>query len=174
MDQNERFELGKILYGLASNFGDSLSEYGIEIWINAFTQDGITIPQIRKAAAKLLRTRKISKMPTYAEFVEQIQGDVKDRALIQADTVLEFLKYNGAKAKPIFDDPITQHLMTTRWKYEHWAASIREEETKWWIKEFVEAYQTYAKVGIDSVPKVEHNPEIKKLAAKIGTDVSCT
>ena len=170
MNKTERLELSKILYGLASNFGDSLNEFGLELWVNAFTEDGITLPQIRKAAAQIIRTRKISKMPTYAEFIENIHGNTKDRAALQVDIVLDFLRYNGARAEPNFDDPVTQHLMTTRWKYTQWASNLREDETKWWIKEFVEAYQTYSRLGVNTMPQLEASQTLKKLADKIGNE----
>lgn len=45
---------------------------------------------------------------------------------------------------PEFDDPITRHLMSTRWRYCSWAASVVEDDLKWWFRDFVRAYQAHA------------------------------
>jgi hypothetical protein len=170
MTGEDRNQLASILFGLAGNFGDTIDKHTINIWCKAFAEDGINIDQIRKAAGRILRTRKISKMPTYAEFIEHIHGDAKDKAQRQSDIVLDFLRKNGARAEPEFDDPVTAYLMQNRWPYKSWAASLKEAEVVWWRKEFIEAYQSYAKRP-DAIPadrQIEAGEKVKQLACGIG------
>lgn len=170
MNEDEKNQLASILFGLAGNFGDTVDKYTINIWCKAFRDDGVSIDQIRKAAGQILRKRKISKMPTYAEFIEYIHGDSKDKAQRQADTVLDFLRRNGAKGEPKFDDPVTAYLMSVRWQYQQWASSLKESEVVWWRKEFIEAYQSYAK-NPEAIPtdrQLEGSEKVKQLAAGIG------
>ncbi len=170
MNKSERQELANIVFGLASNFGDNLNQAGLELWATMFEQDGVSIDQIRQAAGQILRKRKISKMPTYAEFIEYIHGDSKDKAQRQADAVLDFLRRHGAKAEPRFEDPVTAYLMSVRWQYQQWASSLKESEVVWWRKEFIEAYQSYAK-NPETIPterRLEGSDKVKQLTAGIG------
>lgn len=170
MNKQQTAELSEILYGLAGNFGDQIDKPTVKMWIKAFDADGVTLEQIRKAAGQILRTRRISKMPTYAEFIGQIYGDSKDRAQAQADVVLDFLRRNGARTDPEFEDPVTAFLMSARWKYREWAAGLKESEVVWWRKEFIEAYQSYAKKPemISTARQLGAGEKVKQLAAEIG------
>lgn len=73
---------------------------------------------------------------------------MKDRAEIEAGKVLDHLHRYGKGGIPEFGDPITRHLMTTRWRYGSWAAYVIESDLKWWHKDFVRAYQAHT-VGVD-------------------------
>jgi len=172
MNKEERKELAEILYGLAGNFGDSVDNHTAKIWARGFEAEGISLEQIRVAAMKILKTRTIAKMPTFAEFLEAINGSKKDNAQAQADVVLETLQQQGGRAKPEFSDPITQHLMSTRWKWERWAPNVREDEIKWWRKEFIEAYQSYAAhpENVEHVQRLTAPQRLQKLVSGIGSD----
>lgn len=159
-----RKELAEVLYGVAGNFGDQVDEYTIRIWHKILEQDGVTTEQVKKAAVSILRTRKISKMPTLAEFLEHIEGSAAAEAEAEADIVLKAVRYYGGRWDAAFHNPVTRHLMTTRWPYKKWAASLLESEIKWWRKSFVEAYV-----------ELKRNPasmeKAKQLAADAGDDV---
>jgi hypothetical protein len=142
MNKSDLLEFTKIIRGLGVNFGAPVSKELYALWFDAFSADGITIDQIRGAARQILRTRKYSSMPTYAEFIEHIEGTAKDRAGTQADAVLETLKVFGSKEKPKFTDPTTEHLMTHRWPWQDWGPKFLEKDIVWWRKDFVEAYES--------------------------------
>lgn len=149
MGQNKAsIEFAKIIIGLAANFGVKIQDGLIEFWYDAFKEDGINIEQIRYAAGKILRKPKnrYGHLPTYDEFIEIIQGGSnEDRAIIIANEIIVHTKTYGSKVFPnINDDKIAKHLMTKRWPYHEWAASILESELKWWVKEFCEVYRSYA------------------------------
>ncbi len=142
----------------------------MKIWARGFESEGITLDQIRKAALKILKTRTISKMPTFAEFLEAISGSKKDKAQVQADIVLKMLRRNGSQAKPDFDDPVTVHLMSSRWQWERWARTVLEDEIKWWRKEFIEAYQSYTgrPEMINEVKRIAAPEQLRQLTETIG------
>lgn len=142
MNKSDLMEFTKIIRGLGANFGTPISKELYALWFDAFTADGITINQIRDAARKILRTRKYSSMPPYAEFIEHIEGTVKDQAGIQADHALEALKLFGSRNKPYFRDPVTAYLMAHRWPWQRWGEHLLEKDIVWWRKDFIEAYES--------------------------------
>ena len=169
-DKQFRENMVKTLLGLAGNFGDTFDAYTLDMWRKMFKRDGISLEQIDAAAIKIMRSRKISKMPTYAEFLEYIQGSPADKAQQQADMVIDVLRTKGRMVDPIFPDTITAHLMRTRWPYKTWAAEVKESELVWWRKEFIEAYKSYSK-NPDTIPanrQLEAGQKVKRLAEGIG------
>lgn len=171
-NQDNREVLSKVLLALAGNFGDTINTYTMKLWEMMFEQDGITIDQVQEASVKIVKSRKISKMPTYAEFLEFIQGTSLENAEQQADIVLKFVRYYGSMKDPEFEDTITAHLMTFRWPYRHWIKSFRVSETVWWRKEFVAAYQSYAKSPgrIPASHQIDIKEHVQSLIDNIGDD----
>lgn len=169
-EKQYRAKLGSILMGLAGNFGDEFDTPTLNMWDRMFKADGIKLSQIENAAERIMRTRKISKMPTYAEFLEYIQGFSQDTATQQADMVLGMLRRHGHRANPEFEDSVTAYLMRTRWPYRQWAQNVKESEIVWWRKEFISAYQSYAKIPerIPADHQIEAGENIKKLTTLIG------
>jgi hypothetical protein len=174
MNKEEREELSEILFGLAGNFGDSIDGPTAKLWARGFKSEGITIDQIRQAAMVILKTRKISKMPTLAEFLEHIQGSADSKAHAQADLVINTLRRQGAYSKPSeFADPITNHLMQARWPWKAWGSSLQEDEVKWWRRDFVEAYKDLVRnpANLNGVMQIQGpgpSRVIKQLTERIG------
>jgi len=158
----------EIMSGLAANFGDTLNPALLKMWEKLFSQDKITIEQIQAAAVKILRTRKYKSMPTYAEFLDAINGTPKNNAEIQVDIVLDSLKKIGSLGEPIFMDPITNRLMHTRWPWKAWASSILTNEVKWWRREFIEAYLSYSESGIKPCDQISFGGAVSRLTKNIG------
>lgn len=136
-------EVAKAIMALAINAGVKIPDGLIEIWHEAFIQDGYTIEQIKTAASRMIRTKKdfYGRMPTYAELMEAPQNRIADNAEIQATLVISQI----GNDYPIFTDPITKHLMSTRWNWNRWPKEVLESELKWFIKEFKEAYLSVSK-----------------------------
>jgi hypothetical protein len=174
MEKINRSEFAEILYGMAANFGDVIDEAMVRLWLSAFDADKLTIEQIRGAAMSILRTRKIAKMPTLAEFLEHIQGSADSKAHAQADLVINTLRRQGAYSKPSeFADPITNHLMQARWPWKAWGSSLQEDEVKWWRRDFVEAYKDLVRnpANLNGVMQIQGpgpSRVIKQLTERIG------
>lgn len=145
-----QMDFAKIIVGLAANFGVKIQDGLIELWYNAFKEDGVSIEQIRFAAGKILRkpVNRYGRLPTYDEFLEIVRGgSEKDKALVIANEIIAHLRAHGSRIFPKLDDhPIAKHLMMKRWPYYEWSAAVIENELKWWTKEFCEAYVSYAAI----------------------------
>lgn len=145
----DQMDFAKIVVGLAANFGIKIQDGLIELWYNAFKEDGISIEQIRYAAGRILRKPKdrYGRLPTYDEMIEIIQGgSYKDRALVIANEIIAHTKRHGARVFPKIEDETARYLMTKRWPYHEWAESVLDSDFKWWIKEFCEAYVSYTTI----------------------------
>lgn len=146
MEERQRF--ATVMWGLAEDFGGKISTEGLKIRFMALEE--YTIEQITQAATWLLKHREktFPAVPTTKEIIDVIQNngakiDYKATAEIQVDIVLEKLKFEGRGGKIDFEDPITRQLMTVRWPYHTWAASVMEKDLVWFRKEFIEAYKAY-------------------------------
>jgi len=169
MSKNDLMEFSKIIRALAANFGASVSKELYSLWFDAFTADGITMTQIRDAAGRILRTRKYSSMPTYAEFLDHIIGTTKDAANIQADIVLEALTLHGGSKTPEFEDKITRYLMKTRWPWRDWASKVETKTLVWWRRDFIEAYEAMSRT-MHIIPDrlIDVEPRVKQLIGGLG------
>lgn len=115
--------------------------------------------------------------PKPADLIEFIIGNSKqveqnkdDKALVIVNNIISHLKTCGARVFPEIKDPIAKHLMTKRWPYHLWAATVVESELKWWSKEFCDAYKTYTESG--DVPfEITANENIKKLAGSVSKQI---
>ena len=112
-------------------------------------------------------------MPTTKEIIDAIEKVFEkkrpDRVIAeeQADLVLLQLRAYGRFYDPVFEDKITQELMTRRWRWADWAESLKEDEKKWWRKDFVEAYQDKATFrAIENSQNLIDAPDVKILDFK--------
>lgn len=165
----------QILFALAENFGcTQLSPMGLNLRFEALRE--FTLTQISKAATELIRARKKGFMPTTGEMIEvieQIEGrypipNHEEMAEFQAGIVLEFLRRYGRTGYPEFTDTITQHLMSSRWRYNSWASTVEESELVWWKKDFIRAYKAYSTNTSNIGGFIPLQGAIKQLVGKIG------
>jgi len=134
----------EIIFCVADNFSAKVTDRTLKFWWEMFQEDSVTINQIAQAAKQIIRTRKYTNMPTYADFIEHIKGKVDDAAEIQAILCVdESRKYSPGELSPAFDDPITAYLMKHRWPFQNWAMSLLEAKIQWWVKEFKSAYLSF-------------------------------
>lgn len=140
-------DLSKILFMMAEVYSTEISEPLVDAWSAVLQDEGITIEQAKKAAILTMKTRKYTKMPTPADFLEIVKPKVDHRltAHEQADLVLDAVRRDGPYRSPEFDNPITAKLMKSRWPWHGFASTLDSDQVKWWRKEFVEAYEDYAK-----------------------------
>ena len=153
-----------------ANFGIVASEPLFDMWFDMATQDGITIEQWTTAARLIMRTRKFTSQPTYADFHEIIYGipaNKKDFASEQSVEVLKQVRELGYYRAPVFNDPITKALMSSRWSW-HSVCSMTEDELTWWVKEFMEAYQATERLAPQPAIDGENSPRLKLLTGGIG------
>jgi len=153
MKNQDSKQFTEIMMAIADNYpGTSFTSNGLKLRFAALKE--FSIDQMEMAAVKLIKTHKYNSMPTTADIINamgEIPGriDRDNRAEIEAGKVLNHLHSFGSQLTPSFDDPITKHLMSHRWKWYVWASRVKEDDLKWWCKDFVRAYKAHA-VGVDS------------------------
>ncbi len=169
MQNKDAPEFAKITTAVMANFRSAATEPLLEMWFDMAKEDGITIEQWTASARKILRSRKYTSQPTYADFYEAAWGvdaTEVDVASEQAADVMKQVRELGSYRTPFFSDPITKSLMSSRWSWKS-VCSMTESEHKWWAKEFIDAYQSLSHIGIQG--KVGNdNPRLRLLAGGIG------
>lgn len=167
--ENDGEKFGEIMFGLAENYpGTNLTTNGLRMRFEALKE--FSIDQVGQAATTLLKTHRFNTMPTVGDFISSIdEGSgnipVEDRAEIEAGKVLDHLHRYGKGVIPEFEDPVTQYLMSTRWRYCSWAAYVVESDLKWWSRDFVRVYRAHAAgVGMGACLP----PGLTELAGQIG------
>jgi len=165
MNNTDRKRFAEIMTGMADNFRDTVTPEGLQMRFDMLAD--FAIGQVEQAAKQIMLTRKYTKMPTIADFVEAIKNEpkVEDKALVIASEIVSNVKEHGAGVFPyLADDKVAMHLMTRRWPYREWAAQVLESELKWWIKEFCEAYRAFDVNKLLSIENMTAPEDVKQLA----------
>lgn len=119
--------------------------------------------QFSKSMTYIIRSSNF--FPRPAQIIKSIEPapiSIEDKALEQANSIIEHVKAYGSSFFPPINDPITKHLMTRRWPYQNWAANLIESEEQWWVKQFCEAYRAFN--NTEGVKKIEAPKEIREIA----------
>ena len=166
MQDNDKTRFAEIMLGLAENFSAALTKAGLSMRFDALRE--FTIDQISAAANKILKNRTMMGMPTVAEFIVAINGgreNSENAASLQVNAVMQQIRQIGSYGQPVFDDPITKKLMSSRWSWRS-VCSMTEVELKWWAKEFSDAYQAFQKN--ENQLAIENNELSPKLRLLVG------
>ncbi|MCK5605966.1 hypothetical protein KAR91_28975 [Candidatus Pacearchaeota archaeon] len=117
----------------------------LNLYFTALKQ--FSMAEVVKAFTKVLNEWEYTKMPPVAVFIKAISNQplLEDLAQIQATEVLKQVRILGAYGTPEFKDPITKHLIKIRFHFKGLCLNMRESEEKWFIKDFVEAYQSFSR-----------------------------
>ncbi len=158
MDDSDKRKFLEIMNGLADIFSANLTEIGVKMRFDALKD--YSIEQITEAATIVVRTRKFSSMPVPADFIAAIEGDKEDLAEIQASLVTGAISRYGSYNKPVFDDPITQEIMTNSINWGDLCAST-SKEVNFKMKEFRQLYKSYNKAASGNI--INAPAEIKNL-----------
>ncbi len=166
MEKQNIKQFTEIMMGLAENYpGAVLTSNGLKLRFAALKE--FSIDQVARAAMELVRIHKYNSMPTVGDIINAMDGVVRinteQRAEIEAGKVLDHLHYFGSQVTPSFDDPITKHLMGHRWRYHSWASRVKEDDLKWWSRDFVRAYKAHA-VAANAGFYLPENPVVRRVA----------
>ena len=165
MEKQDLKRFTEIMMGLAENYpGAVLTGNDLKLRFAALKE--FSIDQVEMAATKLIRTHKYNAMPTTADIINAMDGVVRinteQRAEIEAGKVLDHLHCFGSQVTPSFDDPITKHLMSHRWRYHSWASRVKEDDLKWGSRDFVRAYKAHA-VAANAGFYLPVNPVVRRV-----------
>ena len=167
MNVQDKQRFGVLMMGMADNFRDTMTEAGLRFRYKALKE--YTIDQLEQAAMQIIRNRKYTKMPTVAEFVEAIDGSGADHAELQAHQVLCQIRECGAYRSPVFNDPVTQAIVSRRWTWGS-LCTMPITDHQWFVKEFVHAYRNYRR--LETVPQLDGPARLKQLASTVFTGPS--
>ena len=148
MIEQDRQKFCELMVGLAENFGREISEVGLEMRFTAL--EAFTIQEVEEATYNLLKYRKYTTMPTIAEFIEHLAGSPEDQAISEATRTLAAIKSIGHNESVAFDNPTTQAVIQQGFGgWVKMCCELRENDEKWFIKDFCKIYQAYARQKIE-------------------------
>ena len=167
MTENDKNAFAQIMYGLADNFSATITPEGMRFRFDCLS--GYDLDQIKKASLYIVKTRKFTKMPTVAEFLEAIEGNESDRAEEQAMKVIEAVRMIGSYGSPVFEDPKTQRVVTVL----GWNNICHTEETKikFFVKDFIDAYQAESRRQSTVMISGSVPGDVRQLLSGIGSSI---
>ncbi|MDY6910771.1 MAG: hypothetical protein SVM79_00190 [Chloroflexota bacterium] len=165
MNNNDRAEFARIMYGLAENFSAPITDGGIDIRFDALRH--YSIEKIKDAAIKIIKTRKYTTMPTVADFMEHLEMRHEDVAEVEAMKVLDFARTFGASFSPQFDDPVTQYLVRSRFSFRGICES-KESENSFFVRDFKAAYKAVQSAQDAGTLMIDNHKNLKLLTKGIG------
>jgi len=168
MNQHDKIRFTAAMKALAVSASVEITRDTLRLYFEKFK--GFDISEIEAGTDKLLSEWEQHRMPPPSAILKAIRGaqpKIEDRALVEANKILDHLRLHGAGVWPDLSDPITRQLMSTRWHYPTWAAQCVESENHWWVKEFVEAYRSTNAVN----PALEIPDRVRPLLKIIGGEV---
>ncbi len=143
IDDKKKF--ATVIKGLAGNFGGKVSKDDLRLRFTALID--YSIADIGKAGTWLLkhREKEFPPVPTTKEIIDAIDKvsgklETKTKAGLECDKVIKALNYFVREFTILFKDKTTQYLMTNRWTF-YQLGMMKEEDLKWWRKDFVQAYE---------------------------------
>jgi len=81
-------------------------------------------------------------------FIETGPGDVEDIAQIEADKVVGAIRDIGFYESVVFDNPVTMAVIAKGWGGWMKICEMRDDEIKWFRKDFVKIYKAYSNQGV--------------------------
>ena len=102
------------------------------------------LKSVKTACRKAIEICKFfPKISEIINFIKEEQPQIKDLAEIQATEVLKQMQECGYCNTPKFTDPVTIELMKHRFNFVSLCKTMKESEIKWFVKEFIQAYQAF-------------------------------
>lgn len=147
MTRQDASRFASSLVAMAALYEKEPEPQVVEIYFRALEK--FTIAEVEQGISKACSTLKF--FPKPVELIECItggSGNLADKAMIEACRVLEAVKSIGTYSTVCFDDPITQAVIVQQ--FGGWAkfAEMREENEKWFVKDFVAGYQAFARQNV--------------------------
>jgi hypothetical protein len=148
MNAQEKKNAIEILTGSAELLNRDMSPLAISIYIRAI--EDLPFEDVSKAFSQLIQEKKF--FPAPAELREMVLGTpekLEDIAMIECAKVVEAISRHGAYRSVVFDDPVTMAVIQQGFGgWERLNTDLTMSEEKFFRKDFVKTYQSYARGGI--------------------------
>ena len=136
-----RREMDKLMAWTAAYYERELTESHVEVYCMALDDYGMD--EIRSAfKSHVLESKWFPKISELNDRLKAHTPQLESIADQQAGIVLNHIRRYGYTSLPVWEDPITARLFSQRFSYSELCNSLKESETKWFVKEFKEAYQS--------------------------------
>jgi len=145
----DKKHFGKLLVTTAEIFEKVLSKNVLDLYFQALKK--YSIEQIEDAISKAIISCKF--FPKPVELIELMSGigKLEDQAQFQVDIVLNAIKRVGGYQSVKFKDTITNTVIN--YCFGNWTKlceELKENEEKWFRKDFIKYYQSYYRQNIRS------------------------
>ncbi len=140
MNKQDANRFQTIMQGMADNFRDTITTEGMRLRWELLK--GYTIGQIEKACLQIMCTRKYTKMPPVAEFIEAIEGQapsLEARAEQQWSEIVTQIQTVGFYGTPSYSDQLTADLMQRRFQFRNLCQATKKD-LSFIRREFIAAY----------------------------------
>jgi hypothetical protein len=148
MNIQDKSEFESMMRVMAENFSATVSVPLLKLYFKAL--EPYPLSQVQAAAFSIMSTRKYTKMPTLADFIENIQGgSSEDFAEVQARNVWMAIKQYGGAYPVVFDDPVT--MAVVKIGFGGWSkltSELEEDKMNWFIKDFIKTYGAFSRQGV--------------------------
>ena len=120
---------------------------------------------ISQAATTHVKTSKW--FPKISELIRLMKPHtprIESKSTEQAAIVLQAIRSYGYNHEPIWNDPITNYLLKSRFNWKSLCNTLTEEEEKWFVKNFNEAYLATADISQVDIKQLDAPEQFKQLA----------
>jgi hypothetical protein len=149
MDSNDTGKFSNAMGVMCEVFSKALSPLAIQTYFRAMER--FPIEQVEGAISEaIVSCRFFPKPVELIEFITGKSGNLADIAEIQAAEVLQTVKRYGAYNSIRFRDTVTAAVIQQSfggWK--KLCDDLRNDNEKWFLKDFVRTYQAYSRQGIE-------------------------
>lgn len=129
----------------------------IELYHNALKS--YDVDSIAVATGQHIKTCKwFPKICELNELLKEHVPQLESKATDQAALVILMVSQNGYLNEPVWEDAITRHLFQRRFKWRSLCDTLTDDENKWFVKDFIQAY-TAANDMCDGNPELLEAPK---------------
>ena len=138
---------------LASEFKGELTDMQAETHRQMLVDDGITDEELLAGVKAIIKNRKFTNFPRYAELLEAIKGNPDDVALIALKELEDAMSIHGAYRSVIFKDKVIMACVRGMGGWQG-ICQVTSDEWKFQKQEFLKLYRAYHRNG--KYPEVDY------------------
>ena len=131
---------------LSSEFRGELTEMQAETHRQMLIEDGVTDDELLSGVKTIIRSRKYTNFPKYAELIEAIRGNPDDEALIALKELEDAMSIFGAYKSVIFKNKLIMACVEGMGGWQR-ICQMPLDEWKFQKQEFLKLYRAYMKSG---------------------------
>lgn len=165
-DKKKKQAIDLILMRLVSYYQAEITPDVIDLYSESLSD--YPIERIKKAATQHVKTSKwFPKISELVELAKDHMPQIESLAETQAALVINRIRSEGYRALITWEDPVTSYLFQRRFNWKSLCNTLTEDENKWFIKEFKEAYRGAIDMCGGDVKQLGAPSELLQLAGSL-------